>query len=378
MPTVESVTVSETNPDFTVEDGLLYSKDMKTLIGCPPALERKSLQISEQTERIGDYAFYVCLPLETAVVPEHIKHINCNAFSACLNLKYAELPESITSVSGDMFFYCESLTEVVLHGKVQTIGYGAFNHCKSLTDFQIPETVTQVGWKAFEDAGCSENADGLHYVQNWLVGFDEAITGAPIRSGTKGIAEMAMFASGSITYFDVPATVAHFGMRCITPVLSEKPALVYFRAAALPELALTSAKSVTDIYFFNTDCEIFDSEKTIPAEYKYGKKETGDLYISDTETGEHTGDVVIHGYAGSTAQSYAEKYGRRFEAIRPSGDMNGDGSLQISDIVMLQKLLMTGESAQIADWRAADLNCDGLLNAVDLSLIKRNLLEFTD
>ena len=68
MPSVSKVIISDTNPYYTVSDDMLYTKDMKTLIGCPPTLDRKELHIAEQTETIGDYAFFACMSLEKIVL----------------------------------------------------------------------------------------------------------------------------------------------------------------------------------------------------------------------------------------------------------------------------------------------------------------------
>ena len=56
-----------------------------------------------------------------------------------------------------------------------------------------------------------------------------------------------------------------------------------------------------------------------------------------------------------------------------TGDCNGDGEFDISDVVSLQKWLITEESS-LRIWKAADLSNDGLLSSIDLSLMKNILL----
>ena len=344
MPKVKEVVVSETNPYFTAVDGILYSKDMKTLVGCPPALGIKELKLPAETESIGDYAFYANLTLEKAVIPATVKHIHNNAFVAAFALKSVELPETITAVSGDMFFYCTSLTDVKFNGKVEQIGYGAFNHCDSLTQFDLPETVTVIGRDAFKDTPCTENVGGIDYIGSWAVGSDEDIEQALVRSGTVGIAEMTFMVRNKCTLVDIPASVKYIGNIAYTGLSTGKAAVVHYRAAQLPEKVLAAAKNTTDFYFYDPACDIFDSEKTIPAEYKYSNGTdrdttwsisaddtaednsytinwTGGARIADDEPvaplldDKVTGEVTIHGYAGSTAQKYAEKYNRKFELI---------------------------------------------------------------
>ena len=156
IPSVSEVVVSETNPFYTTVDGVLYTKDMKTLIGCPPAKEMQSLNIPEQTERIGGYAFVGCYHLENAVIPSNITHINNGAFAVCINLKSIAFPKHITSISGDMCYNCESLSDITFNGDIDTIGYGAFRKCSALETFEIPDTVIELGQYAFAECDVLE------------------------------------------------------------------------------------------------------------------------------------------------------------------------------------------------------------------------------
>ena len=56
------------------------------------------------------------------------------------------------------------------------------------------------------------------------------------------------------------------------------------------------------------------------------------------------------------------------------GDCNLDGDVTTADAVMLQKWLVC-ESSEMTSWRHADMNKDNLLNAADLTLLKRMLLK---
>lgn len=383
VPSVSEVILSDTNPYYTVSDGILYSKDMKTLVGCPPAIDMKSLRISEKAERIGDYAFVSCTGLETAVIPSNIKHINNGAFAGCVNLASAELPESITSISGDMFYFCESLSEVTFNGKIERIGYGAFSECRSLTDFVIPETVTYIGNNAFLNSGCIRNDYGIHYIQNWVVGSDSDIIAATIKDDTKGIAEMSFFTRSKLEFLDVPESVKYTGDLICAGLSSGRASRINYRCSYIGELTFAASKNTTDIYIYDPECDIFDSEKTIPAVYRYTlpDDESSDddimlTYIQDEN--KITGDVVIHGYSGSTAQAYAEKYGRKFELIEDasvSGDANADGLFNVSDVVALQKWLLNVSGTKLTDRKAVDLYADGKIDVFDLCLMKKALIE---
>ena len=60
------------------------------------------------------------------------------------------------------------------------------------------------------------------------------------------------------------------------------------------------------------------------------------------------------------------------EAI--SGDVNYDGKTGVSDFVALNQWIHN-QSATITNWKSADLIGDGVVNVIDLALLKRTLLK---
>lgn len=57
------------------------------------------------------------------------------------------------------------------------------------------------------------------------------------------------------------------------------------------------------------------------------------------------------------------------------GDVNNDGSFNISDVVLLQKWLLAVPDTYLSNWKAADFCEDNKLNVFDLCLMKRALIE---
>ena len=66
---------------------------------------------------------------------------------------------------------------------------------------------------------------------------------------------------------------------------------------------------------------------------------------------------------------------RTAEAKAVRGDLNADGVCSIADAVLLQKWLLAEPDAVISDVQAADLDENGCVNAADLTVMKRMLLE---
>ena len=60
-------------------------------------------------------------------------------------------------------------------------------------------------------------------------------------------------------------------------------------------------------------------------------------------------------------------------AAAASGDINRDGTVSKADVQQLQKWLLTS-SGSLSDWRAGDMNQDGILDARDLTLLEQHFL----
>ena len=61
------------------------------------------------------------------------------------------------------------------------------------------------------------------------------------------------------------------------------------------------------------------------------------------------------------------------EAVK--GDVNGDGELGAADLVMLNKWLLGDKSAELREWKNADLDGDGRVDTFDLCLLRQSLLQ---
>lgn len=58
--------------------------------------------------------------------------------------------------------------------------------------------------------------------------------------------------------------------------------------------------------------------------------------------------------------------------VAVKGDVNSDGVLNVSDIVMMKKYLVN--SGELTDWKLGDVNKDGIINVFDLCIMRNMLL----
>lgn len=142
--------VDKDNEYFTAVDGVLYTKDMKTLLCCPKAYEGgKSFVVPSAVEVISRSAFSDC-GFEKLYLPEGLKRIEAMAFLKAEGLK------EIYSYKADKAVTDSKADEKAL-GKVyaslpdglEYIGVDAFNYAASLTYLYIPSSIKEIGAYSF-------------------------------------------------------------------------------------------------------------------------------------------------------------------------------------------------------------------------------------
>ena len=110
------INISRDNPYFKFVDGVLFSKDMKTLLCYLPKNGDSVYSIPNSVERIADAAFIQCENLTSVVIPEGVTSIGSNAFVYSFGLTNVWIPKSVSLIEGSAFFCCNSLTNIYYAG----------------------------------------------------------------------------------------------------------------------------------------------------------------------------------------------------------------------------------------------------------------------
>ena len=264
---------------------------------------------------IGESAFLYCSGLKSVTIGDGVTSIGDRAFFGCDGLTSIEIPGSVTSIGESAFPGCDGLTSIVVDGNnrhydsregcnaiietatntliqgcqntiipgsVTSIGEYAFRDCSGLTSIEIPGSVTSiVGW-AF--SGCS------------------GLTSVTIGDGVTSIGGRAFRSCSGLTSIEIPGSVTSIGIEAfydcegltsVTSMATTAPALGYWA---------------------------FD-------------------YISS--------DATLYYPAGSDYSSW-EQYFANIEEITEEfpeeeevfGDLNGDGTVSVSDIQVLVNIIL--------------------------------------
>lgn len=150
---LSALTLSASNPDFCVSDGVLYDKGMTKLVCFPAGLQSISSVLPLTLTEIGPSAFFGCLNLSTIVIPSGVTTLGNQAFAYCGSMIEVVLPSGLNDIGTDAFSYCDSLESISIPSGVARIEERTFIGCSRLSSAVITEGVTYIADNAFD--GCT-------------------------------------------------------------------------------------------------------------------------------------------------------------------------------------------------------------------------------
>ncbi len=157
---VFAIEVDDENEYFCDADGVLFTKDMKTLLFYPMArnavdttdengnkIKSISYAIPEGVETVRTKAFYKCSDIRELTLPSTLKIIEEKSFFRC-SISEILLPEGLEEIGKDAFAYT-GLKTIDIPASVKTVGEYAFYNCTSLLEINVgsPEEELTLGDK---------------------------------------------------------------------------------------------------------------------------------------------------------------------------------------------------------------------------------------
>ena len=146
---LKEIIIRQDNKNYSLKDGVLYSKDESVLLCMPKGKYIREYIISSSVTSIGDSAFMECFSLETISIPSSVTSIGDSAFSHCFNLININIPNSVASIGHNAFAHCNKLTTISIPSSVTSIEEKVFYGCDSLININIPNSVISIEDEAF-------------------------------------------------------------------------------------------------------------------------------------------------------------------------------------------------------------------------------------
>jgi hypothetical protein len=196
-----AITVNGQNANYVSQSGVLFDKQMTTLIQCPGG-KSYAYTIPAGVTSIGDSAFMNCTRLTSVTMPASITSIGSSAFDFCTSLMSAVLPVNVKSIGSYAFYYCTSLTSVTIPASVTSIGGYAFSSCAYLFSASFLGDAPSMGASVFDYAAGGFTVNFFNGKQGFTSPSWQGYTSI-MKPGTPNL--------GVTTSADVTATTATLG-----------------------------------------------------------------------------------------------------------------------------------------------------------------------
>ncbi|MBE6617093.1 MAG: hypothetical protein E7627_04010 [Ruminococcaceae bacterium] len=295
------------------------------------------LTIAEGVTSIGNAAFISCSGFTgNLVIPDSVTTIGDRAFSSCEAFSGdLVIPDSLTTIGENAFEFCTGFTgNLVIGNGITTISQYAFFGCSGFVgNLMISESVKEIGECAF--ASCSGFTGNLVIPDSVTTIGDRAFSSCEAFSGDLIIPDSVTSIGGGA--FDHCSGFT--GKLVISNNVTRiKGGTFNFCSGLTGELVIPDsvteigARAFADCSGFTGDLIISDNVARIDTQAFSGCSGLSKIVVHATNANfsvnvfDDTGSAFeIHGYAGSTAETYANKNGHKFVVISVSAaDVNGD------------------------------------------------------
>lgn len=180
ITTLESIMVDEDSQLYASKDGVLYDKEMTTLLQVPPMFKGNNgiFNVPDTVTTIGDFSCVLLTELSEIDLPKSVKELQDYAFYvsdiehvkfeegssdvtfgwytfANTTLKEFAFPEGVTTINKYMFYDCNELSSVTLVDSIQQILDFAF-YGSQISELEMPEYIQTLSYYSFAKSKIKE------------------------------------------------------------------------------------------------------------------------------------------------------------------------------------------------------------------------------
>lgn len=258
-----------------------YPSDAVGTDTIPAAIEGKPVT------RIGDYAFYGCVGLQSVTIPTSVTSIGTEAFYGCTGLyKSFSIPSGVTSIGGNVFAGCSNLASIsvaaeninyrsyegILCDKAGTtviacpqaktsasiprtvtrIGSRAFYSCDKLSSIYIPPAVTTIGTEAFKYCGALGTLtlpSSVRVIGDGAFANCGRLEKLGLPWGLKNIPNSAFNSCTKLTSLVIPQTVTSIGSDAFASCVALRSVTIPSRVTSIGTMAFYNCSNLFQAIF---------------------------------------------------------------------------------------------------------------------------------
>ncbi len=146
--------VSEDNDYYTVDSGILYTKDMKTLVQYPAGRNFFGYNVPYSVEEIYPYAFQGNEYIHRVTLNDGLKSIGKKAFDDCHSLLEVYIPSTVTEFGTDLFWGTDVDFKIVCMEDSEAAKYAKENNinCKYIVATSLKLNCATIKWPVGKSA----------------------------------------------------------------------------------------------------------------------------------------------------------------------------------------------------------------------------------
>ena len=129
---LSEIKVNASNPNYVVEDNVLFNADKTVLMYVPMLCGKTSYHVPASVTEILNFAFYKVSSLKELILNEGLITIQNTAFSQT-GLETLVIPSTVTTISSYMLEGCTALTGVTILGTISDVPTNAFRESANMT-----------------------------------------------------------------------------------------------------------------------------------------------------------------------------------------------------------------------------------------------------
>lgn len=207
------INLAEKNPNYCLSNGVLYNKEMTSLIKYPSGRLDETYLIQEGVISIEEGAFSMSRYLAYVFLPDSLRSIGSEAFAGCVLLN-VDLPDKLIELSSYAFADCYSMREIVIPAGINVIGEGAFSGCDSAKKLTIKGSVKEIGYAAFSNCTSLNEVKFSRTIDvfgGMAFAFCTSLKEIEIPEGTKELSDMVFYGCSKMTRISLSSTITYFG-----------------------------------------------------------------------------------------------------------------------------------------------------------------------